>query len=248
MSNHTWVVATTSNHSAIGIIKSLHFVISASNRLCYQMLQIYSPFSSAELITILKLILIFFVYILTLLLYMNGSTTIYGNVFHILIIYMHGNLFRASFCNSLFFAQSCFLNWHSIGSFSPLCSIPQCEHTSIYFSLFYWGMFITNNTVVNILGYIPLGSRLTALEDIHQEAIVRSGYIALTLLDIPTLQQGCANSHLHQQQRKVLIPHLPQLIDTWYSQVFKFLSSRWVVSCHCFHLYFMIMNEVKYYS
>lgn len=130
-------MATTWNHSAIGFIKSLHFVIFASNFLSYQMLRIYSPLSSAELITILKLILTFFVHILTLLLYMNGSTTIYGNVFHILIIYMHGNLFRASFCNSLFLLSLVFstdtasVHFHRCVVFHSVSILPFISHSSI---------------------------------------------------------------------------------------------------------------------
>lgn len=45
---------------------------------------------------------------------------------------------------------------------------------------------------------------------------------------------------------QALLPH--RSIDACYSQVFKFLSSRWVVSCGCFHLYFLITNEVRHRS
>lgn len=64
--------------------------------------------------------------------------------------------------------------------------------------------------MVDILGCVPLGSRLAVLEDIHQEARVRPGYVALTLLATPPPQRGCANSHSHQQQREVLIA--PRLV------------------------------------
>lgn len=89
---------------------------------------------------------------------------------------------------------------------------------------------VTNNIVMNILGHIPPGNRLTFLENIHQEATVWSSYKALTWLEGP------------RWRSKMLVPtHTPTsgrgeawllcgLIDTWYSQVLNFLLSRWVAS------------------
>lgn len=50
---------------------------------------------------------------------------------------------------------------------------------------------VTNNIVMNVLGHIHSGNRLTFLENIHQEATVRSSYKALTWLAGPRYRSRC---------------------------------------------------------
>lgn len=57
-------------------------------------------------------------------------------------------------------------------------TVPYCISSLLFSS--HLEECVTNNIVMNILGHIPPGNRLTFLENIHQEATVWSSYKALT--------------------------------------------------------------------
>lgn len=91
---------------------------------------------------------------------------------------------------------------------------------------------VTNNIVMNVLGHIPPGNRLTFFREYSN---CRSSYKSfnLTRWSQITFQDACTNSHSHQWQGRGLAAL--RAFDTWYSQVLNVSKiSRWVASLEFF--------------